>query len=132
MSEPSWIGRKLSGRYEIESLLGAGDMSSVYRANDPNLRRAVAIKLIHPHLSSDPQFVSRFEEEAVSVAQLRHPNIIQVHDFSHDGDIYFMVLEFVPGETLEERMKRLNDSGRKLSTKEAVEIIASILYCFNS
>jgi len=126
MSEPSWIGRKLNDRYEIESLLGAGGMSSVFRANDPNLRRAVAIKLIHPHLSSDPQFVSRFEEEAVSVAQLRHPNIIQVHDFSHDGDTYYMVLEFVPGETLEERMKRLNASGRRLPTKEAVEIIASI------
>ena len=126
MSEPSWIGRKLSDRYEIESLLGAGGMSSVYRANDPNLRRAVAIKLIHSHLSADPQFVSRFEEEAVSVAQLRHPNIIQVHDFAHDGDTYYMVLEFVPGETLEERMKRLNDSGRQLSPKESVEIIASI------
>ncbi|MBT7989154.1 MAG: protein kinase [Anaerolineae bacterium] len=126
MSEPSWIGRKLNDRYEIEDLLGAGGMSSVFRANDPNLRRAVAIKLIHPHLSSDPQFVSRFEDEAVSVAQLRHPNIIQVHDFSHDGDVYYMVLEFVPGETLEERMKRLNASGRRFSTKEAVEIIASI------
>ncbi|MBT3321458.1 MAG: serine/threonine protein kinase [Anaerolineae bacterium] len=126
MSEPSWIGRKLNNRYEIEDLLGAGGMSSVFRANDPNLRRAVAIKLIHPHLSSDPQFVSRFEEEAVSVAQLRHPNIIQVHDFAHDGDTYYMVLEFVPGETLEERMKRLNDSGRQFSTEDAVEIIASI------
>ncbi len=126
MSEPSWIGRKLNDRYEIESLLGAGGMSSVFRANDPNLRRAVAIKLIHLHFSSDPQFVSRFEEEAVSVAQLRHPNIIQVHDFSHDGDTYYMVLEFVPGETLEDRLKRLNTSGRRLSTKEAVEIIASI------
>ncbi|MCP4141498.1 MAG: serine/threonine protein kinase [Chloroflexi bacterium] len=126
MSEPSWIGRKLNDRYEIEDLLGAGGMSSVYRANDPNLRRAVAIKLIHPHLSSDPQFVSRFEDEAVSVAQLRHPNIIQVHDFSHDGDIYYMVLEFVPGETLEERMKRMNARGQRLSTKEAVEVIASI------
>ena len=126
MSEPSWVGRKLSNRYEIEDLLGAGGMSSVFRANDPNLRRAVAIKLIHPHLSADPQFVSRFEEEAVSVAQLRHPNIIQVHDFAHDGDTYYMVLEFVPGETLEERMKRLNDNGRRLSTKDAIEIIASI------
>ena len=126
MSEPSWIGRKLSNRYEIEDLLGAGGMSSVFRADDPNLRRAVAIKLIHPHLSSDPQFVSRFEEEAVSVAQLRHPNIIQVHDFAHDGDTYYMVLEFVPGETLEERMKRLNAGKRRLSTKDAVNIIASI------
>ncbi|MBC8332196.1 MAG: serine/threonine protein kinase [Anaerolineae bacterium] len=126
MSEPSWIGRKLSDRYEIEDLLGAGGMSSVFRANDPNLRRAVAIKLIHPHLSSDPQFVSRFEEEAVSVAQLRHPNIIQVHDFANDGDTYYMVLEFVPGETLEDRMKRLNEDGRRFSTRDAVEIVANI------
>jgi hypothetical protein len=126
MSNPSWIGRKLSDRYEVEDLLGAGGMSSVFRANDPNLRRTVAIKLIHPHLSSDPQFVSRFEEEAVSVAQLRHPNIIQVHDFSHDADTYYMVLEFVPGETLEDNMKRMNESGRRLATNDAVEIIASI------
>jgi serine/threonine protein kinase len=52
------------------------------------LRRTVAIKLIHPHLASDPEFVQRFEQEATAVAQLRHPNIVQVYDFDHDGNLY--------------------------------------------
>ncbi|MCH7687989.1 MAG: protein kinase [Planctomycetes bacterium] len=102
MSKPSWIGQKLAGRYEIEELLGQGGMSAVYKGTDPNLRRTVAIKLIHAHLSEDPQFVSRFEEEAAAVAQLKHPNVIQVFDFDHDKDTYYMVLEFVPGETLQQ------------------------------
>lgn len=78
MAKSTWIGKSLSGRYQIEELLGQGGMSAVYKATDPNLKRVVAIKMIHAHLSSDPGFVSRFEEEAAAVAQLRHPNIIQV------------------------------------------------------
>ena len=124
MSQPSWIGQKLAGRYEIEELLGMGGMSAVYKGTDPNLRRTVAIKLIHSHLSEDPQFVSRFEEEAAAVAQLKHPNVIQVFDFDHDEDTYYMILEFVPGETLQERLKRVSASGQRISTKEAVEIAA--------
>lgn len=120
MSAPSWIGRKLSGRYEIDSLLGQGGMSSVYRGEDPNLRRTVAIKMIHPHLSTDPSFVSRFEEEAASIAQLRHPNIIQVYDFSNDDDTYYMVMEFIPGETLEGHLKRLEESNRRMSIEDAI------------
>ena len=83
---PSWIGYSLNGRYQITELLGQGGMSAVYKANDPNLRRAVTIKLIHAHLSDDPEFVRRFEGEAAAVAQLRHPHIVQVHDFNHDND----------------------------------------------
>ena len=93
------------GPYTIQELLGQGGMSSVYKATDPNLRRTVAVKLIHPHLSSNADFVRRFEEEAASVAQLRHSNIIQVYDFNHDDDTYYMVLEYVPGETLQQHLK---------------------------
>ena len=64
MSQPSWIGQTLSGRYRIEEMLGQGGMSAVYKAYDPNLKRVVAIKLVHQHLSDDPEFVKRFEEEA--------------------------------------------------------------------
>jgi serine/threonine-protein kinase len=126
MSTPSWIGRKLNDRYEIEDLLGQGGMSSVYRVNDPNLRRTVAVKMIHPHLSSDPNFVSRFEEEAASVAQLRHPNIIQVFDFANHDETYYMVLEFVPGETLEEHLKRLQQADRMMSIEDAVKYISNV------
>ncbi len=125
MAKPKWIGKTLSNRYVIEELLGQGGMSAVYKATDPNLKRVVAIKMIHTHLSNDPDFVKRFEEEATAVAQLRHPNIIQVYDFNRDDDVYYMVLEFVPGETIQDHLKRLNQSGRRLSVTSAIEYIAN-------
>lgn len=126
MNQPTWIGRSLSGRYKIEALLGQGGMSAVYKATDPNLKRVVAIKLIHPHLSSDPSFVTRFESEAAAVASLRHPNIVQVYDFNNDAGVYYMVLEFIPGETLQDRLQRLNADGRKLSLDEALKFAVDI------
>jgi serine/threonine protein kinase len=126
MALPSWIGRSLGGRYQIESLLGQGGMSAVYKATDPNLKRVVAVKLIHPHLSSDPQFVQRFEEEAKAVASLRHPNIVQVFDFNSDQGVYYMVLEFVPGETLHDRLQRLSGQGRTLPMVDALKFTLNI------
>ncbi len=126
MNQPSWIGYSLNQRYKIEQELGAGGMSAVYKATDPNLKRVVAIKLVHPHLSRDPEFVRRFETEAAAVAQLRHPNIIQVFDFNHDGDTYYMVLEFVPGETLQARLKRINNANRKFSLEEVVKFASQV------
>jgi len=122
-SKPSWIGYVLNGRYRIEEPLGQGGMSAVYRATDPNLRRTVAIKLIHSHLASDPEFVRRFEEEAAAVARLRHPNIIQVFDFNHDGNTYYMVLEYLPGQTLLEKLERANQQGQLLSLAETRDIM---------
>ena len=124
MAQPSWIGYKLNDRYQIEQELGAGGMSAVYKANDPNLKRIVAIKLIHSHLSGNPDFVRRFETEASSVAQLRHPNIVQVYDFNHDGETYYMVLEFVPGESLQERLERLSKEGKKMSVDTVIDLAA--------
>ena len=124
--KPSWIGQTLAGRYKIEKLLGQGGMSAVYKATDPNLRRTVAIKLIHPHLASDQDFVRRFEEEAAAVASLRHANIIQVFDFSHDGDTYYMVLEYLPGESLDQRLIRLNNRGERMEVAKAAEFMLSL------
>ena len=116
----------LSGRYQIEALIGQGGMAAVYKAYDPNLRRSVAIKVIHTHLSNNPEFVRRFEEEAAAVAHLRHPNIVQVFDFNHDQDRYYMVMEFIPGETLQTRLKRLNESGRRLPVESAARFASDI------
>lgn len=126
MNQPTWIGQTLGGRYKIEALLGQGGMSAVYRAFDPNLKRVVAVKLVHSHLSSDQEFVKRFEEEASVVASLRHPNIVQVFDFNTDQGINYMVMEFVPGETLQDRLKRLNESNRRMSLEEALMITINI------
>jgi len=126
MNQPTWIGQTLGRRYKIEALLGQGGMSAVYRAFDPNLKRVVAVKLVHSHLSSDQEFVKRFEEEASVVASLRHPNIVQVFDFNTDQGINYMVMEFVPGETLQDRLKRLNESNRRMSLEEALMITINI------
>lgn len=125
-SYPSWIGHTISGRYKIESLLGQGGMSAVYKATDPNLRRTVAVKLIHPHLSMDPEFVRRFEQEAAAVAQLRHQNIIQVYDFNHDGDVYYMVLEYVDGQTLQDKLQTLNQNRELMPLTDTVKIMATV------
>ncbi|HKZ87077.1 MAG TPA: SUMF1/EgtB/PvdO family nonheme iron enzyme [Anaerolineae bacterium] len=121
-----WIGYMLGNRYRIEALLGQGGMSSVYKGVDLNLRRPVAIKLIHPHLSSDPEFVRRFEMEAAAVARLRHPNIVQVFDFDHEGDVYFMVLVYLEGETLQARLKALDEDKARLPLAETIRLTALI------
>ncbi len=126
MTHPTWIGYNLAGRYLIDSELGQGGMSAVYRATDTNLRRVVAIKLIHTHLSKDPEFVRRFEVEATSVAQLRHPHIVQVYDFNKENDTYFIVFEFVPGETLQERLTRNGQAGRLMPIAEVLKIAEGI------
>ncbi|MDQ2691750.1 MAG: protein kinase [Chloroflexota bacterium] len=126
MDQPTWIGRSLNGRYKISALLGQGGMSAVYKANDPNLKRVVAVKLIHPHLSTDPDFVYRFKKEAAAVAAFRHPNIVQVYDFNADGEVYYMVQEFIPGETLQERLKELKQSNQKMPGDQAIKIIIDI------
>ncbi len=126
MEQSTWIGRSLNGRYKIDALLGQGGMSAVYKATDPNLKRVVAIKLIHPHLSTDSDFVYRFKKEAAAVAALRHQNIVQVFDFNTDNDVNYMVLEFVPGETLQERLKHLKSSNIKMPVEQAVRIILNV------
>ena len=82
--------------------------------------------MIHAHLADDPKFVVRFTEEAAAVAQLRHPNIVHVYDFNHEGETYYMVQEFLEGETLQERLRRLNKNGQRMPMREAIGIILNI------
>lgn len=126
MTADRWVGQALGGRYQIEELLGQGGMSSVYKAIDTNLLRPVAIKLIHPHLSNNKEFVRRFESEATAIARLRHPNIVQVYDLTHDGDVYYMVLEFITGETLQTRIKRLIETGQHLAIRDTLRYFIDI------
>ncbi|TLN00095.1 serine/threonine protein kinase, partial [bacterium] len=126
MPADRWVGQILGGRYQIEELLGQGGMSSVYRARDLNLRRTVAVKLIHPHLSDNEEFVRRFESEATSIARLHHSNIVEVYDLNHEGGQFYMVLQYVEGETLQSRIKRANSEGRQLSIRECLRCLRDI------
>jgi predicted Ser/Thr protein kinase len=121
-----WVGRSIAGRYKIEELLGKGGMSVVYKAFDPNLQRPVAIKMIHAHLSQNPEFVGRFEAEAAAVAKLRHPNIVQVYDFNHDGEAFYMVMELVEGESLFDRLEQLNKDQETLSIKDSIHYMLNV------
>ena len=121
--QPTWIGKTIGGRYEITELLGRGGMSSVFKANDPNLQRTVAVKIIHPHLSENPEFIKRFEQEAAAVAKLRHPNIMQVHDFNHDNGVYFIIFEYIAGQPLDIKLKSLKEANVRMPIKDAVGLM---------
>jgi eukaryotic-like serine/threonine-protein kinase len=89
----------LSGRYETAERLGSGGMSNVYKATDRILERQVAVKILAEHLSDDERFVARFRREALAVARLIHPNIVQVYDSGVDDGRHYIVMEYVAGRS---------------------------------
>ena len=95
------VGMQLSGRYRLDAQIGAGGMSTVYKAFDVNLERRVAIKLLHREMSADSDQLERFRREARAVAQLSHPHIVGVIDAGEDENRPYIVFEYVEGETLE-------------------------------
>src|SRR6201981_2981604 len=94
------------GPYEILSAIGAGGMGEVYRARDTRLERTVAIKILPDHLSDRAELRERFEREARTVASLNHPHICTLHDIGHQDGTDFLVMEYLEGETLAERLKK--------------------------
>src|SRR4051812_41413528 len=107
----------IGGRYKLEHPLGHGGMSEVYAAEDLELGRRVALKLLAPDADS-----ARFEREARAVAALAHPNVMQLYDYGEDNGRPYMVLEYVPGGTLEERLVAAN--GKPLPDEESRLIAA--------
>ena len=94
------------GPYEIQSPLGAGGMGEVYRARDTRLDRTVAVKILPSHLSDNPEARQRFDREARAIASLNHPNICTLYDVGHQDGIDYLVMEFLEGETLAERLRK--------------------------
>ena len=118
-------GRTL-GRYQVLERLGRGGMAEVYRAYQPSLDRYVAIKVIYPHLASDPALLERFGREARAVAALHHPNIVQVHDFDVQAGSAFMAMEFINGPTLKAAIQSLHERGRLLPLPVVGQIIGQL------
>jgi serine/threonine protein kinase/WD40 repeat protein len=104
-SMPLTPGTKL-GPYEIQSQLGAGGMGEVYRALDTRLDRTIAIKVLASHLSASPELKQRMEREARSISSLNHPNICQLFDLGSQNGTDFLVMEFLEGETLADRLRK--------------------------
>src|SRR5918998_4779479 len=122
------VGMQLSGRYRLDAQIGAGGMSTVYLAFDQTLERRVAIKLMHREFASDSDQLERFRREARAVAQLSHPHVVGVIDAGEDDGHPYIVLEYVEGETLKDRIRRLG----RLPVDEAIAYaieIARALQC---
>src|SRR5216684_9000719 len=98
-------GTKL-GPYEIQSPLGAGGMGEVYKARDTRLDRTVAVKILPSHLSENPEARQRFDREARTISSVNHPNICTLHDVGHQDGIDYLVMEYLEGETLADRLCR--------------------------
>ena len=95
------VGQKL-GTYEIQDVIGQGGMATIYKAWHPALERFAAIKVLLPHLLSDAEFVQRFQQEARAAAKLKHPNIVTIYDVTHQENYYYIVMEYVEGQPLDE------------------------------
>ncbi len=100
------IGERLKDRYRLERTLGRGGMAAVWLGRDEVLERPVAVKVLSDTIAGDPGFVARFRREAYTAAGLSHPNLVDVYDFSEEGERPYLVMQFVPGENLAERLER--------------------------
>jgi serine/threonine-protein kinase len=114
------LGVEIAGRYRLDERLGAGGMSTVYKAHDNVLERLVAVKLLAEHLAEDDGFVARFRREALAAAKLLHPNVVQVYDSGRDSEAHrhFMVMEYVQGPTVAQMMREQD----RVPVDQAVDI----------
>ena len=116
------IGTILGGRYRLVELLGQGGMATIYRAADTQLGRDVAVKLLRPEYLRDPDFSSRFRQEAQNAASLNHPNVVSVYDYGEDPNGPYIVMELVDGEDLATILRR----NGALPASQAARIGASV------
>jgi non-specific serine/threonine protein kinase len=123
------VGTVLDGKYRLETVVGRGGMGVVYQARQMNLQRRVAVKVLPEHLAKRSSGLRRFRREALTVARLRHPNIVAVHDFGVSSDVgAFLVMEFLEGESLRSLMR---ESGR-LTLGQVVDLMLPICSALQS
>jgi len=118
----------LSGRYELGNRLGSGGMSNVYKATDTILERTVAVKILAEHLSDDERFVARFRREALAVAKLIHPNIVQVYDTGIDAGRHYIVMEYVEGRSGAQILQRQGPVDPEVAGEIGIQACAGLDY----
>jgi eukaryotic-like serine/threonine-protein kinase len=118
----------ISDRYELGERLGSGGMSSVYKATDRVLERTVAVKVLAEHLSDDEKFVARFRREALAVAKLIHPNIVQVYDTGVDHDRHYIVMEYVEGRSGAQLLQTRGRLGPAVAVEIGAQACAGLEY----
>jgi serine/threonine protein kinase len=118
----------ISGRYQLGDRLGSGGMSTVYKAIDRVLERTVAVKVLAEHLSDDEKFVARFRREALAVAKLIHPNIVQVYDTGVDHDRHYIVMEYVEGRSGAQLLQTRGRVGPEAAVEIGIQSCAGLEY----
>jgi eukaryotic-like serine/threonine-protein kinase len=118
----------ISNRYELSDRLGSGGMSSVFKATDRVLERTVAVKVLAEHLSDDEKFVARFRREALAVAKLIHPNIVQVYDTGVDEGRHYIVMEYVEGKSGAQLLQTRGPMGARVAVETGVQSCAGLEY----
>ena len=118
----------ISDRYELGDRLGSGGMSTVYRATDRVLERTVAVKILAEHLSDDDKFVARFRREALAVAKLIHPNIVQVYDTGVDVGRHYIVMEYVEGKSVAQLLQTRGPLGPEVGVEVGTQSCAGLEY----
>jgi len=121
-------GGTLSGRYETGEKLGTGGMSNVWKATDRILERTVAVKVLAEHLSDDERFVARFRREALAVAKLIHPNIVQVYDTGVDEGRHYIVMEYVEGRSGAQILQRQGPVEPEVAAEIGIQACAGLDY----
>jgi hypothetical protein len=114
------------GQYRVLNLIGRGGMAEVYKGYQPLLDRYVAIKIMLPHHAADAEFVERFQREATAIARLRHANIVQIYDFGVQNNLLYMVMEFISGMTLKERLHELRQQKTTMPRREVLGILEEL------
>jgi len=118
----------ISDRYALGDRLGSGGMSTVYKATDRVLERTVAVKILAEHLSDDDKFVARFRREALAVAKLIHPNIVQVYDTGVDQGRHYIVMEYVEGKSVAQLLQTRGRLGPEIAVEIGVQACAGLEY----
>lgn len=119
----SLVNKTIAGRYQLKRLIGQGGMADVYEAKDLILGRTVAVKIMRSSLTGDPVYVTRFHREASAAAALSHKNIVEIYDVGDEKDDYYIVMEYVPGQTLKELIHKRG----ALHYVEAVDIMKQVV-----
>ncbi|MBQ3359400.1 MAG: Stk1 family PASTA domain-containing Ser/Thr kinase [Microbacterium sp.] len=117
------IGRLVDGRYRVRARIARGGMATVYVATDLRLERRIALKVMHAHLSDDSAFQSRFIQEARSAARLADPHVVNVFDQGQDGELAYLVMEYLPGITLRELLREQ----KRLTITQTITIMDAVL-----
>ncbi|WP_233269528.1 Stk1 family PASTA domain-containing Ser/Thr kinase [Alteribacillus sp. YIM 98480] len=120
------IGKRISERYQIQDKIGGGGMAHVYKAQDIILERSVAVKVLQPQYNTDEEFIRRFHREAQAATSLAHPNIVNIYDVGEEENLYYIVMEYIEGETLKEKIQQQGPLPLEQSVGLMNEILGAI------